>query len=248
MSTPFRVIITREAERAEPLISLLASEGIEGVAIPVTTTSTVEGDLVNFPADRYSWVAFTSPNGVRYFHDLLLKLQVDYSAHPHSKIKIATIGGGTADAANKYLGRVDYNAEGKDGQSFIEAFVNSGRLMPTDRILWPCARKTASGFIETMRSNGFKVDPIEVERVLVECPNVRDAGVYSGKLAGTEIVKAVVAPATEAFSVEELLAYCRSRLAPYKTPKSVILAPEIPRDDNGKVIKARLMHLTKNVS
>jgi len=84
--------------------------------------------------------------------------------------------------------------------------------------------------------------------VLVECPNVKDAGVYSGDLDGTEIVKAVVAPATGSFSVEELLAHCRSRLAPYKIPKSVIVAPEIPRDDNGKVIKARLTHLTKNVS
>ena len=46
-------------------------------------------------------------------------------------------------------------------------------------------------------------------------------------------------PATEA-----LLAYAAARLAPYKTPREIILIPALPRTTNGKVKRANLGAVT----
>jgi acyl-coenzyme A synthetase/AMP-(fatty) acid ligase len=40
--------------------------------------------------------------------------------------------------------------------------------------------------------------------------------------------------------VEELLAYCRSRLADYKCPRTIDFDPELPRDQAGKLFKREL--------
>jgi acyl-CoA synthetase (AMP-forming)/AMP-acid ligase II len=40
---------------------------------------------------------------------------------------------------------------------------------------------------------------------------------------------------------EALVAHCKAHLAPYKCPKRVILAPELPRNAMGKVQKNRIV-------
>jgi acyl-CoA synthetase (AMP-forming)/AMP-acid ligase II len=89
-------------------------------------------------------------------------------------------------------------------------------------------------------SGGENIYSIEVERVLAEHPAVGEVaviGVPDDKWG--EVVKAVVALEGDA-SEEELIAWCRERLAGYKCPKSVDIKDELPRNPTGKILKKDL--------
>ena len=55
-----------------------------------------------------------------------------------------------------------------------------------------------------------------------------------------ERVVAVVVPRSPAPSAEELMEYCRARLAPYKKPREVRFAAALPRNAMGKIQKTVL--------
>ena len=91
-------------------------------------------------------------------------------------------------------------------------------------------------------SGGENVYPAEVEAVLVSHPAVAQAGVIG--LADAQWGRVVVAAVTlrDGLSVaaEELQAFCRSRLAGYKTPSRIRFVGELPRDAAGKLDRKTL--------
>jgi long-chain acyl-CoA synthetase len=95
-------------------------------------------------------------------------------------------------------------------------------------------------FIDT---GGHKVDPIEIEDILLGHPKVEEAVVVGskGSHAG-EIVKAVlVLKATENCNDREIFAYCKQHLAEFKTPKIVEFRAEIPKSPLGKILRKALV-------
>ena len=88
---------------------------------------------------------------------------------------------------------------------------------------------------------GHKVDPIEVEDVVLAHPKVREAVVVGIKAAGgEESVKAVVVPGDECGD-REVIDFCRQRLAGFKVPQVVEFREEIPRSPLGKVLRKYLV-------
>ena len=89
---------------------------------------------------------------------------------------------------------------------------------------------------------GYKVDPIEVEDVVVAHPKVGEAVVVGvqGKVAGEEVVKAVVVPSDEV-EERELIAFCQERLANFKVPQVVEFREEIPKSPLGKILRKYLI-------
>lgn len=91
-------------------------------------------------------------------------------------------------------------------------------------------------------SGGFNVYPREVEEVFLEHPAVSEACVFGVPDPDWgEAVQAVVvaAPGAEV-SEEELIGFCKERLANYKQPKSIDFAEELPKSSIGKVLKREL--------
>jgi len=91
-------------------------------------------------------------------------------------------------------------------------------------------------------SGGYNVYPREVEEVLGEHPAVREACVVGVKhpVRG-EIIKAVIVAADNAQPTkEDIVTFCKSRLAPYKCPKQVEFTDELPRSTIGKVLRRNL--------
>lgn len=89
-------------------------------------------------------------------------------------------------------------------------------------------------------SGGENIYSIEVERVIAEHPAVTDVaviGVPDEKWG--EVVKAVVS-VEDSVPPEELIAWCRERLAAYKCPKTVDITDELPRNPTGKILKKEL--------
>ncbi len=106
------------------------------------------------------------------------------------------------------------------------------------------ARVDAEGYVsivgrkkDTILRGGYSVFPREVEDVILSHPHVAEAivvGVPDLEL-GQE-VKAVVVPRRGAIMTpEELIAFCKSRLAHFKYPRIVELAAALPRGNTGKV-------------
>ena len=91
-------------------------------------------------------------------------------------------------------------------------------------------------------SGGLNIYPPEVERVLVEHPAVNACAVIGclDKEWGEKVTAVVVLSRGESVTSEELIAFCRERLAAYKSPKSVVFRDDLPRNAMGKVQKAEL--------
>jgi long-chain acyl-CoA synthetase len=106
--------------------------------------------------------------------------------------------------------------------------------------LFLCDRKN-----DMIISGGVNIYPAEIESVLLTCPKVGDVAVFGIPHEDWgEEVKAVVEPAEgeapgEALT-EEILAFCRDKLAKYKIPRSIDYVEEMPRDPNGKLYKRKL--------
>jgi acyl-CoA synthetase (AMP-forming)/AMP-acid ligase II len=88
---------------------------------------------------------------------------------------------------------------------------------------------------------GVNIYPPEIEATLTEHPAVAEAAVvgWPSRELGEEVAAFVrlVAPATS----EDLLAFCRSRLARYKWPRKAFVVDELPRNSSGKVLKSELV-------
>lgn len=96
-------------------------------------------------------------------------------------------------------------------------------------------------------ASGFNIVPREVEEVLFRHPKVLEAavaGIPDAKRG--ETVKAyVVLKPNETCTEEELRAYCKEQLAPYKVPTQVEFRKELPRTQAGKVLRRQLVQEEK---
>ena len=112
-------------------------------------------------------------------------------------------------------------------------------------------RMDSEGFItlvdrkkDMIISGGENVYPIEVEQVLFRHHAVRDAAVVGGPddTWGERVVAVVVAdPAAGAEpDGDELISWCRERLAHFKCPREVHIVTELPRNATGKLLKTEL--------
>ena len=91
-------------------------------------------------------------------------------------------------------------------------------------------------------SGGLNIYPPEVERVLAEHPSVAACAVIGcpDREWGERVTAVVVLNEGESVSGPDLIAFCRERLASYKSPKSIVFRAELPRNAMGKVQKAEL--------
>ena len=91
-------------------------------------------------------------------------------------------------------------------------------------------------------SGGENIYSVEVERALTDHPAVGDAAVFGiPDDKWGESVKAVVElSAGQEASPEELIAWCKDKLAGYKCPRSVDIMEVLPRNPTGKLLKKDL--------
>ncbi len=90
-------------------------------------------------------------------------------------------------------------------------------------------------------TNGFNVYPQVVERVINECPGVRESAVLGipDPRRGERVVAAVVR-ADEALSERSLRAYLAERLVDYQRPVGIVFVSDLPRNAMGKVLRREL--------
>ncbi len=133
-----------------------------------------------------------------------------------------------------------YNQPAETAQVLVDGWLRTGDLGMID----------ADGFCSIVDRkkdliivSGFNVYPREVEEILLRHPGVREAVVVgmADERRGQK-VRAVIVPREQARpSAEELMAYCRERLAGYKVPREFEFRDELPRTAIGKVLRRVLV-------
>ena len=91
-------------------------------------------------------------------------------------------------------------------------------------------------------SGGVNIYPAEIEACLIALDGVRDCAVFGipDEEFGEALAAHVELDEGAELSEDAVRAHVREHLAGYKTPKVVVFADELPREDSGKIFKRRL--------
>jgi long-chain acyl-CoA synthetase len=134
-----------------------------------------------------------------------------------------------------YLGRPEATAEAIDKRGWF----HSGDL----------ARRDADGYLfivdrikDMIIRGGFNVYPREIEELLVTHPDVSLAAVVGvpHESHGEEVKAFVIRVPGASVSEEELVDWCKERLAAYKYPRIVEFRDSLPMTATGKILKREL--------
>lgn len=89
---------------------------------------------------------------------------------------------------------------------------------------------------------GYNVYPREIEDVLYGHPDIREAAVIGSPddRLGEEVVAVVALRNGSEISAEDVIGYCRQRLAAYKYPRVVRFVETLPKGPTNKILKSQL--------
>jgi 2-aminobenzoate-CoA ligase len=122
------------------------------------------------------------------------------------------------------------HAISKDGWNRAGDFV----YVDDDGYFWFVSRED-----DIIKSSAYRIGPEEIEVELATHPAVLDVGVIGvpDEIRG-QIAKAfvVLKPGTSA-TPEELIQFCRDKIATYKLPREIVIVSELPRTPTGKLLR-----------
>ncbi|HYB77042.1 MAG TPA: acyl-CoA synthetase [Candidatus Bathyarchaeia archaeon] len=107
-------------------------------------------------------------------------------------------------------------------------------LVDNDGYFWFVSRED-----DIIKSSGYRIGPEEIEITLATHPAVADVGVIGvpDEVRG-QIAKAfVVLKPGATLTSEELLAFCKGKIATYKLPREIVIVSELPRTPTGKLLR-----------
>jgi long-chain acyl-CoA synthetase len=89
---------------------------------------------------------------------------------------------------------------------------------------------------------GYNVYPREIEEVLYSHPDVSEAAVIGkpDERLGEDVLAVIVRRTGSKVTSEEIIDYCKERLAAYKYPREVRFIDEMPVGSTGKILKKAL--------
>jgi 2-aminobenzoate-CoA ligase len=92
---------------------------------------------------------------------------------------------------------------------------------------------------DIIKSSGYRIGPDEIEVVLATHPAIADVGVIGvpDEVRG-QIAKAfVVLKPGQTLTAEELIDFCKGKIATYKLPREIVMVSELPRTATGKLLR-----------
>lgn len=125
--------------------------------------------------------------------------------------------------------------------AFRDGWFQTGDVAILDQGSYRILGRASSDIIKT---GGYKVSALEIEEVLRTHPLIHECAVVG--LAddewGERIAACVISKSAD-LNLEELRAWAKSELAPYKIPTRLKIVDELPRNAMGKVQKPRVCEL-----
>ncbi len=92
---------------------------------------------------------------------------------------------------------------------------------------------------DIIKSSSYRIGPEEIEVTLATHPAVLDVGVIGvpDQVRGQIARAFVVLKPGENLTANELIEYCRGKIATYKLPRDVVMVNELPRTPTGKLLR-----------
>lgn len=97
--------------------------------------------------------------------------------------------------------------------------------------------------VDIIKSGGYKISALEVERHLLTHPDIIDVAVIGSPDAtwGQKVTAVVQLKKGQSLTLPELKTWAREHMAPYTIPTGLILVEGMPRNQMGKVNKKDLL-------
>lgn len=111
------------------------------------------------------------------------------------------------------------------------------------------AKIDADGFVrvtgrtkDLIIRGGMNIAPLEIDAVLLKHPGIYDGAAVGvpDKIYGEEVIAYVMAKPGVTLTEADVVAHCRQHLAAAKLPKQIVIVPELPKSDRGKVLRDKL--------
>ena len=98
---------------------------------------------------------------------------------------------------------------------------------------------------DTIKYKGYSVFPAEVENVLYTHPSIKECAVIGkpDSVAGEIPIAYVVLKGGATVTKDELIEYCRKRIAAYKRIREVEFVAELPKNVAGKILRRALRNM-----
>ncbi|MCY9512517.1 class I adenylate-forming enzyme family protein [Paenibacillus apiarius] len=161
-----------------------------------------------------------------------INLNIQSVGRPLNKVNIRVV-----KTENEFIGNIQVRNTGKaigylSGELFSDEWYETGDLgfLSEDGYLYIKGRSK-----RLINISGLKVNPAEIEEIILAHPNVREVlvrGVSHPDYG--EIVEAQVVRRDENLTAEELIKFCQKKIALYKVPKLVTWIDSLPKSDTGK--------------
>ncbi len=161
------IVVTRARAQASKLREKLEELGAKCLEFPTIKIepppSWEKCDKAIKRLSEYSWIIFTSVNGVKFFFDRLWATNNDVRSL--SGCKIAAIGPATADELRKLWIKVDFVPKSYRAEDLAEGF--SSKKMKGRKILIPRALEAREVLPLTLKDMGAEVDVVPVYRTVI---------------------------------------------------------------------------------
>ena len=132
-----------------------------------------------------------------------------------------------------------YNNEAATREAFRSGWFHTGDLgyKDADGFFYIVDRKS-----DMIIRGGENIYPREIDEVLYQHPKVKDAATVGVEdaLFGEEVKSFVVLVEGQQATEQELLDFCRERIADFKCPKAIEFLDDIPKGPTGKLLKREL--------
>lgn len=178
--------ITRARAQASKMRSMLLDEGAQVIEFPTIKIqpSVNLDELIDFcnHAHEYSWLVFTSANGVNCFFDGLLEIGKD--ARALGGLKIACIGSSTAECLIDRGIVPDLVPDEYRAEAILSALVERG-VQAGDKVLIARAKKTRQVLNEGLSQLGVDVHVMEVYETFSDGSGLEEA--FADKLRHKQI-------------------------------------------------------------
>jgi uroporphyrinogen III methyltransferase/synthase len=161
-----RIVVTRAREQACELRTRLEELGAEVIELPSIEIAPLEFAVPRL--DGYSWLVFTSANGVHRFFDRAIVAE-GLDARALAGLQIAAIGPGTAAALAHSGVRADLLPERFVAESLLEAFPAPSAA--GERVLLARAETARDVLPEGLGAVGYTVDVLAVYRTETATPS-----------------------------------------------------------------------------
>ncbi len=165
-----RILITRPRELMSAFAGRLRALGAEVVELPSIATQAIPDNTALTGAlsclDRYQWLTFTSPSGVRIFFEELRRMRRDVRCL--AGLKLAAIGPSTARALEEHGLQIDLMPERYDAAHLGEAL---GAAADGGRVLLLRAKIGSPELTRALERAGVEYDDVPLYETVYACAN-----------------------------------------------------------------------------